>query len=396
MNAKSNRIIAFLLCAVTLSCAVLFFVLPRESFSENENRALAAAPSLRLSALADGDFTADLQDYLTDHFPFRDLFICIRTKFLLLLGRTEINGVYLGRNGALIDRYDAPEHEDRFRTQVAALAEKTPVTLMLVPTAVTVYPENLPAYASCASQTETIERLYAALGNMESNLLYSENRAENVLSRELLDNPSCRTVDVLSVLAAHRDEWPLYYRTDHHWTMAGAYCGYLAYCEAKGLTPVPLDAYDSRVVTDDFRGTLYARFGDYTMPGEEITVFELPGQALDVLYNDTGETSDSLYNFEYLEKRDKSSLFLNNLHSMVTITNESAGPEDALLVIKDSYANSMIPFLTAHYRTIYVVDPRYYREAPSEFAAAHPEISDVLVLYNLGTMDEDAGIGGIR
>ena len=396
MNAKSNRIIAFLLCAVTLSCAVLFFVLPRESFSENENRALAAAPSLRLSALADGDFTADLQDYLTDHFPFRDLFICIRTKFLLLLGRTEINGVYLGRDGALIDRYDAPEHEDRFRTQVAALAEKTPVTLMLVPTAVTVYPENLPAYASCASQTETIERLYAALGNMESNLLYSENRAENVLSRELLDNPSCHTVDVLSVLAAHRDEWTLYYRTDHHWTMAGAYCGYLAYCEAKGLTPVPLDAYDSRVVTDDFRGTLYARFGDYTMPGEEITVFELPGQALDVLYNDTGETSDSLYNFEYLEKRDKYSLFLNNLHSMVTITNESAGPEDALLVIKDSYANSMIPFLTAHYRTIYVVDPRYYREAPSEFAAAHPEISDVLVLYNLGTMDEDAGIGGIR
>ena len=396
MNAKSNRIIAFLLCAVTLSCAVLFFVLPRESFSENENRALAAAPSLRLSALADGDFTADLQDYLTDHFPFRDLFICIRTKFLLLLGRTEINGVYLGRDGALIDRYDAPEHEDRFRTQVAALAEKTPVTLMLVPTAVTVYPENLPAYASCDSQTETIERLYAALGNMESNLLYSENHAENALSRELLDSTSCRTVDVLSVLAAHRDEWPLYYRTDHHWTMAGAYCGYLAYCEAKGLTPVPLDAYDSRVVTDDFRGTLYARFGDYTMPGEDITVFELPGQALDVLYNDTGETSDSLYNFEYLEKRDKYSLFLNNLHSMVTITNESAGPEDALLVIKDSYVNSMIPFLTAHYRTIYVVDPRYYREAPSEFAAAHPEISDVLVLYNLGTMDEDAGIGGIR
>ena len=145
MNAKSNRIIAFLLCAVTLSCAVLFFVLPRESFSENENRALAAAPSLRLSALADGDFTADLQDYLTDHFPVRDLFICIRTQFLLLLGRTEINGVYLGRDGALIDRYDAPEHEDRFRTQVAALAEKTPVTLMLVPTAVTVYPENRPA-----------------------------------------------------------------------------------------------------------------------------------------------------------------------------------------------------------------------------------------------------------
>ncbi|MGN1074062.1 MAG: DHHW family protein [Eubacteriales bacterium] len=396
MNAKSNRIIAFLLCAVTLSCAVLFFVLPRESFSENENRALAAAPSLRLSALAEGDFTADLQDYLTDHFPFRDLFICIRTKFLLLLGRTEINGVYLGRDGALIDRYDAPEHEDRFRTQVAALAEKTPVTLMLVPTAVTVYPENLPAYASCASQTETIERLYAALGNTESDLLYSTNQTENSLSRDLLDSTSCRTVDVLSVLAAHRDEWPLYYRTDHHWTMFGAYCGYLAYCEAKGLTPVPLDAYDSRVVTDDFRGTLYARFGDYTMPGEEIAVFELPGQELDVLYNDTGETSDSLYNFEYLEKRDKYSLFLNNLHSMVTITNESAGTEDALLVIKDSYANSMIPFLTAHYRTIYVVDPRYYREAPSEFAAAHPEISDVLVLYNLGTMDEDAGIGGIR
>ena len=55
----------------------------------------------------------------------------------------------------------------------------------------------------------------------------------------------------------------------------------------------------------------------------------------------------------------------------------------------------MVPFLAHHYRKIYVLDTRYYRDGPSSFLEAHRDITDVLLLYNMNTLDGDTGIRGI-
>ena len=65
------------------------------------------------------------------------------------------------------------------------------------------------------------------------------------------------------------------------------------------------------------------------------------------------------------------------------------------MLIKDSYANSMVPFLVHHYRKIYVFDTRYYSDGPSSFLSDHEAITDLLLLYNLNTLDGDTGIRGI-
>ena len=134
---------------------------------------------------------------------------------------------------------------------------------------------------------------------------------------------------------------------------------------------------------------------DYSRKGDEITIYTNPTDDLTVRYIDTEETSDSLYNMEYLEKKDKYSMFLDNLHTLIEITNENAESEDVLVLIKDSYANSMVPFLTTHYQKIYVFDTRYYKQGPSKFIDEHPEVTDVLLLYNMNTLDTDTGIRGI-
>ena len=105
--------------------------------------------------------------------------------------------------------------------------------------------------------------------------------------------------------------------------------------------------------------------------------------------------TDSLYNLEYTEKKDKYSLFLDTLHSLIEITNETAGSDRELALLKDSYANSMVPFLAHHYKKIYVFDTRYYKQGPSAFIKEHPGITDVLILYNMNTLDSDLGIRGI-
>ena len=109
----------------------------------------------------------------------------------------------------------------------------------------------------------------------------------------------------------------------------------------------------------------------------------------------TGEITDSLYNLDYVLQKDKYSLFLNNLHTLIEITNENAESDRELVLIKDSYANSMVPFLTHHFQKIYVFDTRYYKQGPSSFIEDHPSVTDVLLLYNMNTLDSDSGIRGI-
>ena len=66
-----------------------------------------------------------------------------------------------------------------------------------------------------------------------------------------------------------------------------------------------------------------------------------------------------------------------------------------MVIIKDSYANCFVPFLTEYYQKIYVVDTRYYRLPVSQLINENPKVKNVLILYNMNTIDTDLGVGGI-
>lgn len=365
---------ALLPAGLVLALTAAFFLSEKQTFSENENRYLAKLPSLCWEKVKSGSYTEELNSYLTDHFPFRDLFVGFKTKAETALGRQEINGVYLTRDGSLIEEYKKPENTERIARTFRRFAEElkgeeVDVRLMLVPTAAAVYADKLPAYAPRREQLETAGQLYEAAG--------------------------ISAVDCSRALQKHREEGELYYKTDHHWTTFGAYEGYRVFCQEMRLTPVLLEELTPQTVTGEFCGTLVSRTGAYDHEGDAITVYTNPADRLTVIYEDTGEITDSLYNLEYVQKKDKYALFLNHLHPLVEIVNETAESDRELVLIKDSYANSMVPFLAHHYKKIYVFDTRYYKEGPSSFIKEHSSVTDVLLLYNLNTLDTDTGIRGV-
>ncbi|REE57569.1 DHHW motif protein [Paenibacillus taihuensis] len=109
-----------------------------------------------------------------------------------------------------------------------------------------------------------------------------------------------------------------------------------------------------------------------------------------VKYEDDGTMSDSLYVLDNLQKKDKYSVFLNGNHALIRILTD--GPANKkLLVVKDSYANSMIPFVTRHFGEIDVVDLRYYEDSLLPLIQER-KISDLLILYNIKTFFEDSSI----
>lgn len=373
-NMKIKRTVVCLLCMGILSLSVCLLVGPKKDFSQNENRYLAKFPSFSVKALIDGDYTDSLGDWLADHFPQRDFFVGLKSKVEIASGRKEINHIYICEDDYLIESYAKPQNTERIIDTLARFYDKidtakVKVNLMLVPTAVTIYSNKLPASAPSSNQMETASAVYDACG--------------------------IPAIDCSEWLSNGASQGQLYYRTDHHWTTFGAYYAYLAYCDAKGLTPVPLESLVAQTVTEEFAGTLYSKVNDYSHKKDTITIYTNPEDDLTVTYVDTGEVTDSLYNFDYLKEKDKYSLFLNNIHPLIEIENPATASQDTLMLIKDSYANSMVPFLAHHYRKIYVFDTRYYRDGPSSFLSEHPEITDVLLLYNMNTLDTDTGIRGI-
>ena len=373
MEKRIRSLTALILAGMVLALAAGFMAGKKQTFSENENRYLAGFPHFTWERAVSGAYMEDWSSYLADQFPFRDFFVGAKTGMEYALGKREINQVFFAGDGYLIEEYAAPVNTDRIAAALHNFAEELESLqleprLMLVPTAYHVYREKLPAHVSWRDQMETAQTLYDASGMGPIDC-----------SRALL---TC-------------GEEGLYYKTDHHWTTQGAYQGYRVFCEEMGLEPVDRKELTVQTAAEDFKGTLYSKSGDYTRPGEAITIYTNPADRLTVEYRDTGEKTDSLYNLDYAQQKDKYSLFLDNLHPLVEITNDTAQTDRELVLIKDSYANSIVPFLVRHFKKIYVFDTRYYKEGPSAFIKEHPGVTDVVLLYNMNTLDTDTGIRGV-
>lgn len=361
---SANAWLGMLFLAGLFSFGALNLFSEDRVFSETENRYLEQRPVLRLSELVDGRFMSSYEKYQTDQFFSRDSWIEFRSAADRFLGKNESGGVYLGKNGQL---YEKPEE---LRTQVwrnldaikefAANHSDKGIYLLLAPGAAGVKPEGLPPFAPVADQAEQLRQIHAYMDG------------------------TVREISVYKTLWEHRDEY-LYYRTDHHWTTLGAWYAFLQAEQVMGLEETSgMKAYP---VTNRFQGTLASRSG-YRVPSDTISVFwPEKEERLVVTYVEEQKKSPSLYASKKLESRDQYGVFLDGNHPVVKIRT-MAESERTLLILKDSYANCFVPFLTSHFREIVLVDPRYYYGNVNTLMGEQ-EFTDVLFLYNLNTFLED-------
>ncbi|MCC0567026.1 hypothetical protein HN020_07835 [Brevibacillus borstelensis] len=344
---------------------------PTREFSESENRMLEQLPSFSLEKGMNGTFTAHFEKYLSDQFVFRDFWIGVKSEADRLMGKKESNGVYVGKDGFLIQKFGKPEDGDLEEKAEAinGFAKSLPglhTYMMLVPTAASVLEEKLPAHV-----TGDEERTY-----ME--------KVKEALSKDIA------FVDVYPALRSKKEEY-LYYKTDHHWTTRGAYYAYQELGKQMGFTPRMQADFRIERATDDFYGSLFSKSGFRHVLPDSIDLY-LPkdDEAYSVEYASEKRSTHSLYERENLKKKDKYTVFLNGNHPLIKITTGS-GDGKKLVVVKDSYANCFLPFLTAHFEEIYVVDLRYYEDRLDELIQEN-HITDVLLLYNVNTFLEDPSI----
>lgn len=361
MNEKWNAIFTIgVIFSIIFIFTVADFVTSDKLFSESENRILASKPEFSQEALWQGTYTEDYETYVTDQFVGRDKWIAVKTCMDILLQKKDINGVYLAEDDYLIEQHkpeDYPEELEEEKLELLGqLVQRWDATVMLVPTADNILTDKLPKYADYYDETGLLAKV-----------------------RELVGEK--RYVDVYTKLREHADE-EIYYRTDHHWTSLGAYYGYRAWLDTTGKFPAIRDAERRETATEDFLGTLHSRIG-LPMEGDEIQYFiDTEYKPVTITY-DFERTTDSFYEEKYLDTKNKYGYFLDDNHAFVEIQTSYPNGK-TLFVLKDSYANCMIPMLARHYETVYVLDLRYFNGKLFDFMEEYEgeKGMDVLVLYN--------------
>lgn len=355
MKTKIVRILLFFLVILIIPTFTLFG--EKESVSYNENRALAEAPILSFDSWKSRSFMTGMSDFFSDHFVCREGFIKLKNKADKLIGKDEIKGVF-ELNGSLIQlfRNETPKITDKNLKTINSLAEKsgsTPVYFVPVATAQEKYKNSLPKYLDVYDESEYIK--------------YCAEKLDKV-----------RFVDINDAVLG---EEYAFYRTDHHWTSNAAYAAYKALGSQLGYEPLELKG---ETLSTSFKGTLYSKTLDESIAADEIIRYGNSNAVLTV-----NDGTSPVYCPERLEEKDKYLYFLGGNYGICTVTNSGVGGK--LLLIKDSYANCLVPLLAEHFGEITLLDTRYCSQNDISTLDI-TQYDKIVVMFNVSSFSEERSI----
>lgn len=368
----TQHIITFIFLLFIFGMAILMFALPKKDYSTNEKRYLADMPQFSLQALFDKSFTTEVEEYITDHIPFRDFYVGTNAYYELVSGRNGSNGVYSGEDGYLIN--DPIDENNNVEKNIKVFADFVQqnnfnATLMVVPSTGYIADDKLPSLHK----------------NYHDDELF-----------EIIDNNK-GTMDFIDLRDIFKEEQQngtqLYYKTDHHWTSNAAYIGYKKICENKGIKATAKSDYYIEIY-DKFKGTTYSTSALWLNQSDNIELWQsihLGEVSVEITENGTTSIYNNMLFKNHLVQSDKYPVYLDGNHALTRIKNSNAPSNTRLLVIKDSFSHCLVPFLSDNYSEILMVDLRYYKDSVSQLAK-NEYFNDILILYGLDNLATDTNI----
>ena len=183
-----EKIFVLIISFIVIFYSFFFFLKEKKTFSESENRYLALFPKYNLEALKSGRYMTQIENYLIDHFPYRDFMVSLKTNTYKLVGIKEVNNVYLGKDGYLLEEFKGMNNIDKISKAVNKFQNQLDfkIDFMLVPTSIEINKDKLPKYAINENQIENINNFYSKL---QTNY-----------------------IDLYDTLLSYKDKYQLYYK----------------------------------------------------------------------------------------------------------------------------------------------------------------------------------------
>lgn len=367
MKKKKFYPAATLLLGFVAVMTTVDLLTPIKTESELENRPLKTSSDFSFQRLWSGDFQKRYEEVVTDQFAGRDSWITVKSMTESALLKTENNGVLYGKNGALFGKL-ASYDEEQLQRNISFLdnfAEKYGgLTFGVIPSGYVYSPDQLPMGAGQVDQKAAIAAL----------------RTEVNGSVEWLDADAFLT----ALNEKQENHEALYYNTDHHWRGTTAYQFYLNYCAEKGYTAFT-DGLTLREI-EGFYGTYYSKCKKADTKPDTLTYFDLPFPVKTVIDD---KEKDTWYDAAAFDTRDKYGAFLYGNGGLTVLSGEeiSENPK-RMLLIKDSYSNTVAPLLLSEFDEVYVVDLRSYPQGINSLCE-EKNFAEILVLYNFENLQSD-------
>ena len=407
---KFNKIInittSAVFAAIIFAFAIAFVAVPDKDFSEEENRSLTTFPKFSWDALVDGSFSSAINTYFADQVPARNSLVGIKGVTETLFGKGENNGVLLGENGQLAvrlfsqykSRLERTADMDYYYTDTVAQSVEAlnnwaksadiPVATILPPRSVDV------AASAFSYPTEISDALQAQLTGSIA--------------------PEANYIDLLPIMREKYDAGePVYLRTDHHWTAYGAYVAYAELMKSWGMEDeiLPMDGFAVEKV-EDFYGTTWSKAGYKFVEPETLEIWTVGNEdqfttscisekqvkgedGKPTAVKEAYKTFSGWLDREYLAAKDKYGAFLSGTHNEQTVfLGDGNTGRERLLVVKDSFAHTMVPYLCQHF-DIVIINLAAKVANITEYAEEYG-CDRVVVVYNWANLIENNNMAALK
>lgn len=405
MKKNINFYFAISFIAVLFGFSAAFLILPDSECSEEENRQLAQFPEFSVENLIDGSFTSDMNTYFSDQFPIRDELVAIKGVSETLFMKGENNGVLLGRDGQLAvrlfdiykSRLEKTEDTDNFYKENIELSIKR-------------YNEY------CEKETRPLITLMPARTiDVTASAFDYPDYLSLSLNKTVTSSLSSESgyIDLLSPMkTAYENGEYVYYRTDHHWTTTGAYKAYTLVMKKWGMEEKIIPKKEFLVEKiPSFYGTTWSKAGMKFVEPDTMELWN-PGNEEEFLTtcyktvkkkDEKGKLQTELEAYksfsgwisrEHLKTKNKYAAFLDGTHNILTVSKQTGEKREKLLLIKDSFADSMVPFLAQHFDIVVINLANNITDA--SFYAEKFDCDRVLTVYNFENIIENTNLANIK
>ena len=371
----------FVLCCLLLICAPSFNLFPWGKLKQvdvAERRALAPYPHPQSWA----DVPPQCTHFVDDHFGFRDDFIWLRFFFSHLLGDSGSSSVIWGKQGWLFYLGDgtlpdlqhradfSPEELARYKATILAKAqalEKLHIGYLFIaaPNKSSIYPEYVPGGII---NPEGLSRLEA-------------------IEQDVASDPVIRPyfLSLRPTLLQAKQNGDLFFKTDSHWNVRGAYCGYRALMEALKSNAVLNSSSPSGPITDslvipesNFVPGIYAardldRIARYPLPEEtELAVSSFHPFPVDFCH-------------PFLSKRWRRHFDEESGFAVPSLSyNSHAVNPQTILLFGDSFSNYLGSYLRENFRRV------IYIQTATGLPVDHALLDDLVNRYHPKLVLEEA------
>lgn len=347
-----------------------------------ENRLATSPKKPTLASLLDKTFQSTLETALEDRIPF---------KSEAALVNAAVQRLPIAISARL---YNFKAYPTYYGSQYAYESEQDAVVPFPAPIAVDLQESlinSTSAMNSVAADNPEIAVFYCepphqAYAPSNPLLTLFSHEADDRLASQIIEGQLSSHITTIK-LAPSDSSGETSYRTEHHWSMAEAYTGYRDILSVMDASAAPVSPEREIRFDAPFYGS-YTRLGlCMTNNPDSVSDIVYPESSLHIEIDGEEKTLEdlrhrSLYSNREWDPKTFTLRYEEYYHwnvGLIAITNEDIDSDRTLLIVGDSYSNSIERLFAENYKTVYCIDPRYYQETVPTFLQTH-HVDDLLFL----------------